>query len=174
MAIADEGAVANEDAGLELVLDGLGRDEFAAGGLEEFLLAVGDVEESVIVDAADVAGSEPAFAVDGVVRCVFPVALKDAGAADEELAVLGDAALDVGERLAHRAHAIGVGGVQRDDGRGFREAVAFEDADAGGGEPVGGVEAERRAAGDGVAHAAAESCLEFFVDEGVGDLPGER
>jgi len=37
-------------------------------------------------------------------------------------------------------------------------------------------EAERRAAAmvRMNTHAAAESCLEFFVDEGVGDLPGER
>ena len=35
---------------------------------------------------------------------------------------------------------------------------------------MGGIEAEGRAACDGVADVAAESCLEFFVDEGVGDF----
>ena len=103
-------------------------------------------------------------------RCVFPVARKDAGAADEEFAVFGDAAFDVGQRLADRAHAIGVGRVDGEDGRGFREAVAFEDADAGAGEPVRGVEAEGRAAGDEVADAAAEAGAEFGVDELVGEL----
>ena len=46
---------------LELVLDRLRRDQLAARGLEQLLLAVGDVEKSIGVEVGDVAGAEPAF-----------------------------------------------------------------------------------------------------------------
>ena len=49
---------------LELVFDRLRRDELAARCLEQLFLAVGDVEKSIGVEVADVAGAEPALAVE--------------------------------------------------------------------------------------------------------------
>ena len=45
---------------LEAVLEVGGRDVLAARGDDDVLLAAGDVEEAVLVDAADVAGVQPA------------------------------------------------------------------------------------------------------------------
>jgi len=59
-------------------------------------------------------------------------------------------------------------------GDGFREAIAFEDANAGARKPVSGVEAEGRASRDVVADAAAEAGAELLVNERIGDFPGRR
>ena len=49
---------------LELALDRLRRDVLAARGLDQVLLAVGDAQEAVGVELADVAGAEPAVGVE--------------------------------------------------------------------------------------------------------------
>ena len=54
-------ASAIESVVFERVLDGLRRDEFAAGSLDQVLLPVGDGEKAVGVEVADVAGLEPAI-----------------------------------------------------------------------------------------------------------------
>ena len=111
MLVADQRGLRHQDGVLQLVFDGLRRDQLAAGGLEQFLLAVGDVEESVVVEVADIAGAEPAFGVEAL--CVgvglLPVADKDGRTADEQFAIFGELELDVGQRLADSAHAVTVG-----------------------------------------------------------------
>ncbi len=52
MLVADKRCLRDEDAVLQLVFDGLRSHEFAAGCLEQFLLAIGDVEEAVLVHVA--------------------------------------------------------------------------------------------------------------------------
>ncbi len=95
-------ACATRQIGLELVFDGLRSHEFAARGLEEFFLAVGDVEKSVGIEAGDIAGAKPAVVVETFrIRLrLLPVSGKDRGAANEKFAVLGKFEFDVGQRLA--------------------------------------------------------------------------
>ena len=97
MLVADERGLGDKHAVLELVFDGLRRDHLAAGGLEQFLLAVGDEEEAVGVEVGDIAGAEPAIGVEtlGVGLGFLPVAGEDRGAADEQFAVVGEFELDV-------------------------------------------------------------------------------
>ena len=59
-AVAVDHDLADERIALEQVLDVLGRDVHAAGRDDEILLPVGDEEESVVVEAPDVARGEPA------------------------------------------------------------------------------------------------------------------
>ena len=131
-------ALATSEIVLELVFDGLRRNQLAAGGFEQLLLAVGDVEKAVGVDVGDVAGAEPALRVEAL-RIGFgfvPVAGEDRRAADQQLAVFGEFEFDIGQRHAGRAHAVMNGRVEGDDGRGFREAVALPQRDAGRREPA--------------------------------------
>ena len=76
MLVADQRHLGDENVVLELVLDGLRSDELAAGGLQQFFLAIGDVEEAVLIEVADVAGAEPAVAVEtlGIGLRFVPVA----------------------------------------------------------------------------------------------------
>src|SRR5205814_1711477 len=111
-----------------------------------------------LVGRGDVAGAEP-VAVESGLRFfgAVPVAVKDAGAADQEFAIGREAAFDIRQRLADSAELVRAGKVERDDGRSFGEAVAFEDANADGGVPLREVATERRAAGDEDAAAPAEA-----------------
>ena len=59
-AVADDERLRDEARRLERVLEVLRRDVLAAGGDDDVLLAVGDLQEAVRVDLADVAGAEPA------------------------------------------------------------------------------------------------------------------
>ena len=63
------------------------------------------------VDGGDVAGAEPSFGVEGGFGHlrVLPVAGEDAGPFDQQLAIVGEADLEVGKRLADGAEAIGGG-----------------------------------------------------------------
>ena len=117
---------------LQVVLDVLRRDVLAAGGDEDVLLAVGDVEEAVVVERADVAGLEPAVTPEhgrGRLR-VLVVALEDRLGAQLDLSVVGDPYLAAGQRHAYRAEAVDVGAVGARSGGALREAVALRDADA--------------------------------------------
>ena len=114
----------------EHVLD-VARVDVEPAADDEVLLAVDDAEVPVAVDRADVAGGEPPV-VD--VRCrrplrwrPSPVAAHDVRAADEDLAVVGEADLDAREGLADRAAAGRVQGAAADDPAGLRAAVPFED-----------------------------------------------
>ena len=69
LSVADDEALVDEGVGPEAVLEDGGRDVLAAGGHQDLLLAAGDADEALVVDLADVAGVEPAVAVDAP-RCV--------------------------------------------------------------------------------------------------------
>ena len=112
--VADRAGLADQRVPLQLVLDQGGRDVLAAGGDDQLLLPVGDLQEAVGVELADVAGVQPAVGVErlaGPLR-VLVVAAHHQRAADQHLAVVGDPHLHAGERLADRAGA-GVGRARR-------------------------------------------------------------
>ena len=134
------------------------------------------IEEAIGVEVADVAGAEPAIGVEtlGIIVGLVPVAGKDRRPADQQFAVFGEFQLDVGQGLADRAHAMGNGRVEGQDGRGLSKAIALPEGDADGGKPLGGVDAERRAAGDKNLDPAAECLADLGIDQLVGQLPEER
>ncbi len=103
-AVADHHRLADEAAPLQRVLDRRRRHVLAVGVDDQLLLAVGDPQEALGVDLADVAGVEPPLGVDHLRRLLLhvPVALHDVGALGEDLAVLGDPHLHPGDRLADR------------------------------------------------------------------------
>ena len=57
--VGNDGGLGDQIVGLQVVFDRLRCNELAAGGLDQVLLAVGDVQKAVLVDVADVAGVEP-------------------------------------------------------------------------------------------------------------------
>ena len=64
-------ALATSGFALSLPSIGWGGDHFAARGLEQLFLAVGDVEETIAVRAADIAGMKPAVGFNHI-PCRFP------------------------------------------------------------------------------------------------------
>src|SRR5690606_10306234 len=114
----------------ELVLDLLRRDVLPAGGDEDVLLAVGDPEVAHRVELPYVPGMEPAARQRlGARLRVLVVAEEVAGAAREDLAVLGDPHVDAPERGAHRAQAY-LARAQGDEAGRLGEAVTLAHVDA--------------------------------------------
>jgi hypothetical protein len=72
--VADDERLRDERMRLERVLEVLRRDVLPARGDEDVLLAVGDREEAVLVEVADVAGAQPAS--PGSTSCVACSSLK--------------------------------------------------------------------------------------------------
>ena len=114
----------------EAQLDVGGRHVLAAGGDQDVLLAVDDLQEAVVGEAADVAGLEPAVLGErrGGGGRVLVVAGEHAGAARQDLAVVGQLQLDRRQRLAHRVEAERAGAVEGQGRRGLGQAVALDDA----------------------------------------------
>src|SRR5215207_11390155 len=92
-------------------------DVLAARRDDDVLLATGDVEEAVLVEAAEIAGVQPAVLerLPGG-RLVLVVALEDVRALDQHLAVVADLDLHVLLRLADRSEAEVVRPVARGGG----------------------------------------------------------
>ncbi len=105
--VANDRSDSDERMQLQRIFDGLGRDEFSAGGLNEIFFSIGDGQISVGVDVADVTGLEP-IALErgaGFVRTI-PVALENGWSADQYLSIFGDANFEVRHDLAHSADAV--------------------------------------------------------------------
>ena len=128
---ADDGRVGEALVLAEDRLDVLRVHLLAVGQGEHVLLAAAEDEEPVGRELAEVAGVVPALGVDrgrGGLR-VPPVTGEAAGAAGKDLAVLGEADLDAGDRLADRLHPVPVRPGERDDRPHLRRPVALEDVD---------------------------------------------
>src|SRR5690606_25131090 len=125
---------------LELALDHLRGDVFAAGRDDQVFFAIGDAKE-VAGLLADITGVEPAVLVEGLGRGfgVLVVALEHVAAAHADLAVLGDLDLGAGQRPADPTDLELVG---RRHGRGagaLAHAVDLVDQHAEAGEEVEGL-----------------------------------
>src|SRR5690606_20008626 len=108
-----------------------------------------------------------ALVVDGLrggVRLLV-VALHDAWAAQQDLAVRGDLDLGARQRPAHGAVLVCGGPVDEARGAGLGEAVALGDEHAHGVEPAADVLVERCRAGDEEADAASEAFPDLAHDE---------
>ena len=169
--VADDDRLRDVLRRLEVVLEVLRGDVLAAGRDDDVLLAVGDLDEAVVVDLGDVARVEPAVGVEHLGRRggILVVAAEDRVAADQELAVLGDSELEAGQRGADRPEAPALGRVRRRGRRALAEAVALEDPDPDRVEELGDLLAERRAARDRRPQAPAEAVADLREDEPVGD-----
>jgi hypothetical protein len=145
------------------ILDLVGIDVLAVGVDDDVLAAPDDVEVALFVEAAEVAGVEPAIA-DGVRGGLFvlPVPRHHVLAAGDDLADarvvgVGDLDLDASQRLAHRARdGLLLGRAHRQHGRSLGQAVALEEVEAHAVEHLQHVRRQCRAAADHVANAAAE------------------
>ncbi len=135
--LADVGA-----EGLELALEQLRGDVLAARGLDQVLFAVGDGEEVVLVELADVAGGEPAVGVEhlGSELGLAVVAAHHAAASEQDLSIrLRDLDFGAADGRADRTELAIGGRVDEGGSAGFGEAVALADQDSHGVEELGDV-----------------------------------
>ena len=98
--VADDDRVVDVGRELQQVLDVLRGDVLPAGGDDQVLLPVGDLEEPLRIDLAHVPGVHPAVVERLPGRLfILVVSLEDPLVADEDLAVLGDPHLRLGKGL---------------------------------------------------------------------------
>ena len=104
----------------EHVLEVLRRDVLPAGGNDHVLLAIGDGQEAVLVERADVSGVEPAVPRERGSRrhLVIQVPREHGRPGEQDLAVLGQLQLD--PRIADRSRTVVRG---PDDGGGAVSSV---------------------------------------------------
>src|SRR5258708_9439188 len=135
-------------------------------------LAVGEEKIVVRAEVADVAGAEPAIFRENFPRSIgtLVIALHDAGAFGENLAVLGDAKLNVADGAPRAAGAV-CGIVCGQDGRSFGQAVTLIDGNADGPEKLGELFRKRRAAGKDHAQPSAGPRAYFRINQLVGNGP---
>src|SRR5258708_5685451 len=135
-------------------------------------LAVGEEKIVVRAEVADVAGAEPAIFRENFPRSIgtLVIALHDAGAFGENLAVLGDAKLNVADGAPRAAGAV-CGIVCGQDGRSFGQAVTLIDGNADGPETVGERFRRRRDAGKDHAQPSAGTRADFRINQLVGNRP---
>ena len=148
MPVAHQRGLRHQRVVLELVFNGLWRHQLAARGLQQLLLAVGDEKESVRVQVSNVAGAKPSLRVETLDSCfrLVPVARKHRRPPNQQLSVFSQLELDVGQRKPRGAQAVAQGRIQGDHRRGLRQAIAFPKGNPHRGEPVRGVDPQRRAA----------------------------
>jgi hypothetical protein len=142
---------------------------------QDVFLAVGDRQEAVRVEDPDVAGVEPALAVDHLGRGVgiVPVSLHHDGAPDQDLAVGRDLDLDARKGLPDRAELRALRRVAGDARRGLGHAVALKDRDADGVEEAHRVVGKGRAARHEEAELAPEPLAQLGIHELLEDRPLE-
>src|SRR5450759_4269525 len=159
-ALADDDRLLDEIVALDLELELLGRHVLAARGLDQVLLAVGDLQEAIAVHLADVPGSNPTVVQHlGRRDRVVVVAQHVARAVHQDLAVLGELELDPGERLAHCKKAMLGESVRGGARGGLGHAPAVEDGDPDGPEELFDLAGQCRAAADEEAQAPPDQSL---------------
>ena len=100
---------------------------------------------------------------------VLVVAGEDRPAANEQLAVVGEAKLHAGQGRADRPEAKSGWAVRRGGGCAFRQSVPLENEDVECVEELRDLARERRAAGDARPEPSSEPRLHLPVDELVGE-----
>ena len=144
--------LADAGCGDERVLD-LDRVDVLPAAVDHVLLAVDDVEQSVVVDARQIASVQPAFDERlGRGLGLVPVALHDVGAAHQQ--------------LTHPGFGIGLVDREVDDGHGEADRVGVLRRLL-----VGQERGQRRGLGqpEAVAHARAREGVLDLVHQGLGD-----
>src|SRR5689334_22528262 len=144
--IPNHNRMSNQWRHLQLVLDWLRSHELSAAGFDQVLLSVGNTQEALSIDVADVASLEPVAleCVRSLLR-ILPIALEDRRTADPEFPVFGNMAFNVGKRLANGSQFVRLGLVDGNYGRCLSESVSLENANSHIGVPAGQIDAERSA-----------------------------
>src|SRR5438270_1568538 len=127
--VADHDHLADQLAhGLERVLDRLRSDVLAARGLDQVLFAIGDLQVSVGIDLADVAGVEPAVLVDHFRRRLglAEIAAHDVAPSLEDLSVGGDLHFHTGKGPADGAELVLPRQIHAGEGDGLGQPIALE------------------------------------------------
>src|SRR5215469_6559127 len=166
--IADHDGFGDQRMVLQGAFNRLRCDELPARGLEQVFLAVGHIKEAVTIDTSDIAGSKPA--IDKSRARFFglvPVAVKNRRAAHQDFPIVGNAHIDVRERLTYAAQAMRLRSVHGNDGRSFSQAVAFVNAYADVRIPFGQGTTEGRASRDEDADPAANPLADLSKHEPV-------
>src|ERR1051325_2059380 len=123
----------HEARGFNRLFDRLRRDVLATGSLEQLLLAIRNAQEAVLIDRADVAGLEPAVAREHGSRLVRLVVITahHVWTTHFDLAVFGNANVDVRNCFTNRADAIVFDPARGDDGRRLSQAITLDNRNAG-------------------------------------------
>src|SRR5439155_25995343 len=108
-------------------------DVLSARGLDEVLLAIGDLQVAFGIDLPDVPRVQPAVGVDRLARGIglVVIAPHDVRPPGQDLAVRGDLDLYAGDAFPHRPEHGAVGGVEGQHRGRLGEAVPFDDRQAG-------------------------------------------
>ena len=104
-AVADHARLTDQRERLQRRLEVGGRDVLPAGGDDQLLLAVDDLQVAVVVELADVARVQPAVGVErlGGLVGIVEVAAEHVAAPADHLAVLGELDLAARDRPPDRA-----------------------------------------------------------------------
>ena len=169
--VADDQDLGDERVGAHRVFEGGGGDVLAARRHDDFLRAARDGHVAVAVQGPQVARAEPAVVGEagGCGIGVVVVALEDAGALEEDFALVADLE---GHGRQGRAHGADLGQAGRVDGdRADRlgQTVALQDGDADAAVEVREPGGQGCAARDDVVRVAAHQADDLLVDELVGE-----
>src|SRR5229473_6340810 len=155
--IPDHHRPLDERVAHQLHLEWLRRDVLADSGFEKGLLAVGDAQEAIGVDDADVTRTEPSVFEDlGCGLRLVVVAQHVAWALDQDLAVIRDLQLHSAKGLAHGAEPMGIRSVGRGSRARLGQAPALIDGHPDRPEEFLDVRRQRGAAADEHPQASAD------------------
>src|SRR5712692_980180 len=158
--VPDHDGPFDERVAHQLNLQGLGCDVLAHRGFEEGLLAIGDAEEAIAIDDADVPGMQPAVLEDlGRGLRLVVIAEHVAWALDQDLAVIRDLQLHPAKGLAHGAEPVGTRNVGRNPRARLGQAPALIDGHPDRPEEFLDVRRQRGAATDEHPQASADQPL---------------
>ena len=129
--LADDHALGDDAIGADLVLQQRRNHILATRGNDDFLFATGDRQKALVIELTDVPGAEPA--IDEGLRgqvIAAKVALHDAHALGEDLAVVRDLHRVAGQRRSHGTDLDPLGAIDGNRRCSFRQAVALKDLQA--------------------------------------------
>jgi hypothetical protein len=124
--VANADRLSDERVGRRELLLAVGRRHVLAGGVDdELLLAIDDPDVAGVVNLGDVAAVQPPVIVKHLrgAHRVGTIAVHDDRAVDEQLAVVGQAQLNAGNRPPDAAHLRRARGTDGDDARALRHPV---------------------------------------------------
>ena len=132
LVVPDDDGMRHDRAGVDDVLHRRGADVLAARRDDDVLLASGDVEEAVIVDAAQVAAVQPAVLLKhlGGELGLLVVAEEHVRPLDHHLVVVGELQRDAGTGLAGRADTVRILEIDHAGRRRLGHAIALDEGDA--------------------------------------------
>ena len=167
LALAEEHHLLDEGIAHDRRLDIHWRDLLAVRQHDDLLQAPGDVYPPLRIDAGDITCVEPAVHAQHVRGCpwIVPVAEHHVGPLHHQRVARAQLDLDAGKRATDARRDVVVGPVAADDRACLGRAVALQHRQPQPEKNPGDVGRQRRSAGDGRPHAAAEPREDLFCDQ---------